>query len=153
MAVTGTVLMEGVRIGFKNFTGAESTFNREGDRNFVVFLDPDTANELRSKGWNVKFPKPRPNQNPDEEDKRDAYLPIEVSFKNVPPKIVMINGNVQAILNEDEVEMLDWAQIENVDLEFRPYNWSVNGQSGVKAYLKTMYATLVTDELMNKYGI
>ena len=34
-----TVLMEGVRIIFRNFAGKEGQYNREGDRNFAVLLE------------------------------------------------------------------------------------------------------------------
>jgi hypothetical protein len=37
------VLMEGVRIIFRNFAGKEGQYNKEGDRNFGVILPPMTS--------------------------------------------------------------------------------------------------------------
>ena len=49
-----TVLMEGVRIIFRNFAGKEGQYNREGDRNFAVLLDEPTAAAMAEDNWNVK---------------------------------------------------------------------------------------------------
>lgn len=149
--VTGVITIENVQVGFKNFAGAEGPYNRKGDRNFAVFLDEDVARSLEAEGWNIKWPKEREDLNPDE-DSREPYLPVAVSFKGIPPRITIIRGEQHDKLEEADLEMLDWSRIIRADLILRPYNWTVNGSSGVKAYLKSGYFTLDVDELEMKYG-
>jgi hypothetical protein len=48
--------------------------------------------------------------------------------------------------------MLDWVDIINVDLIVRPYAWTVNQKSGVKAYLQSLYVTIEEDPLEIKYS-
>ena len=144
--VNSNITIENARIGFRNFTGKESQFNRAGSRNFCIFLEPPLAETLVADGWNVKFLEPR---DPDEDPQ--AYLPVEVKYLRYPPKITLITGTGRQFLDEDTVNILDWAEIEAVDLIVRPYNWELNDKTGVKAYLKTMYITIVEDELAKKY--
>lgn len=144
-----TVLMEGVRIIFRNFAGKEGQYNREGDRNFAVLLDEKVAEAMDADGWNVKVLRPRSEE---EGEAPQAYLPISVNFKGRPPRIVLITSRGRTNLDESQVEMLDWADIVNVDLIVRPYEWTVNDKSGIKAYLQALYVTIEEDALEVKYG-
>lgn len=144
-----TVLMEGVRIIFRNFSGKEGQYNREGDRNFAVLLDDQVAEAMAADNWNVKWLRPRSE---DEEESPQAYLPVSLNFKGRPPRIVLITSRGRTNLDEHSVDMLDWADIINVDLIVRPYEWTVNNKSGVKAYLQSIYVTIDEDPLELKYS-
>lgn len=140
------IVVENARLIFKNFAGEESKFNRAGNRNFCVILDGDSAEDLRQMGWNVKALRPR-----EDEDEPTYYLQVTVAFGNFPPKVIMISGKTKTVLDEESISTLDYAEIANVDLIIRPYHWEVNGKEGIKAYLKTMYATIEQDVFAGKY--
>ena len=144
--VENNIRIEGAKIGFRNFSGEEGRFNPKGRRNFCVFLEEDIAKDMKKEGWNVKWLEPR-----EEGDDPQAYLQVKVVFGKIPPKIVLVTGRGKTRLDEDTVNILDWAEIQNVDLIIRPYNWEVNGDTGVSAYIKTMYVTLREDEFESKY--
>lgn len=148
----GLLEIEDADIGYRNFRGAEGLYNKEGDRNFSIFLDPVMADELAKDGWNIKYPKKRADID-QEEDQRRPYLTVAVNYGNVPPKIVMIAGESVTVLKEDQLAILDSAELEHVDLVINPYEWSTAVGSGVKAYLKAMYVTLVVDKFIDKYGV
>lgn len=143
------VTMEDVRIIFRNFAGKEGMYNREGDRNFAVLIDDKTAAAMEADGWNIKFLKPRDDE---EGALPQAYLQVSVNFKGRPPRVVMITSRGRTTLHEDEVEVLDWADIQTTDLIVRPYEWAVNNKTGVKAYLKSIFVTIREDELELKYA-
>lgn len=142
------VTIEDARIIFRNFTGKEGPYNRKGQRNFCVLLDDEVVAPLAQDGWNVKYTNPR-----EEGDIPAPYLPVEVSYANYPPKITTITSSGRTILDEDMVEMLDFADIEKIDLIVNAYDWEVRGETGRKAYLKTMFVTINEDELEKKYAI
>jgi hypothetical protein len=144
-----TVLMEGVQIIFRNFAGREGQYNREGDRNFAVLLDEKVAHDMAEDNWNVKWLRPR---NEEEGEAPQAYLPISVNFKGRPPRIVLVTSRGRTNLDESQVETLDWVDIINVDLIVRPYEWTVNQKSGIKAYLQSIYVTIDEDPLEIKYS-
>lgn len=144
--IKNNIVIENGRIGFRNFSGKEGRFNPAGRRNFCVFLDSDLARILETDGWNVRWLEPR-----DPQEDKQAYLQVAVSYDNIPPKIVLVTSHGKTILDETSVNVLDWAEIKEVDLIIRPYNWDVNGKSGVKAYIKSMYVTIAEDEFEKKY--
>lgn len=151
MSDSNNVVMEEVRTIFRNFAGKESEFNREGDRNFAVLLDDTIAKAMEEDGWNIKWLQPR--EDADEGELPQAYLPVKVNFKKGrPPRVVLITTRGRTNLSENEVEMLDWVDIQNVDLIVRPYHWNVNGKTGISAYLQSLYVTIEEDELERKYA-
>lgn len=145
--VVDNISIEGAHIGFRNFSGKESRFNPPGRKNFCVFFDPETGAKLEADGWNIRWLDPR-----DPEDVRTPYLAVAVSFDNIPPKIMLITSRGQTFLDSQTVNMLDWADIKHIDLVVRPYNWSVNGKGGVKAYVRSMYITIDEDDFAAKYS-
>lgn len=141
------LVVRGARIGFRNFSGEEGKFNPKGRRTFSVFFEPEHGAVLEREGWNIKWLDPR-----DDGEEATPYLNVRVAYTNIPPKISLVTKRGMTILDEDSVGMLDWADIEDVDLELSPYNWEVNGKKGVTAYVKTMYVTIVEDVFADKYS-
>ena len=143
----GNVSIRNARIIFRNFAGKESKFNATGNRNFcVVIEDEDMVNTLTNDGWNVKILSAR-----DPDETPTNYIQVKVSFDYYPPSVYLISGKHKTQLDEDTINLLDSADIQKVDLTIRPYQWEVNGKTGVKAYLKTMYVTIFEDEFADEY--
>jgi hypothetical protein len=140
------VVLENRRILFRNFAGEEGRFNAKGNRNFNVVLEPEEAEAMLKDGWNVKYLQAR-----EEGDEPLPRLEVTVKFGKIPPRVILITSRGKTSLDEDMIKILDWAEIENVDLIVRPYEWEVNGKEGVKAYLKSIYVTIREDELEKKY--
>ncbi len=135
------------RGGYRNFAGEKSAYNAAGKRSFVVILDEATGRMLEEQGWHIRWREPR-----DDMDDRVALLTVEVKFGDYPHKIVLISGDSKTQLDESNVAILDTADIAMADLIIRPYNWEVNGNSGTKAYLKTMYVTIQDDDFGGRYA-
>jgi hypothetical protein len=140
------VVLEDRRILFRNFAGEEGRFNAKGQRNFNVLLTQDEADAMAADGWNVKYLQPREEGEPPQ-----PRLEVSVHFGKNPPRVVLITSKGKTPLDESMISLLDWAEIEGVDMIIRPYEWEVNGRTGVKAYLKSIYVSIREDELEKKY--
>ena len=142
------LVIENAKIIFRNFEGRETEFNRKGNRNFGVVIDNvDEAEKLKNIGWLVK-----PLKRRDEDEEQRYYIPVAVKYDNFPPKVYMVTRKKKTLLDEDSIKNLDDVDITNIDLVIRPYCWEVGGKSGIKAYLKTMYAVIEEDDFADKYA-
>jgi hypothetical protein len=132
---------------YRNFSGKEGPMNAAGNRNFAVLLPPAVAAKMEADGWNVKMTKSR-----EEDEPGEPYLQIAVSYKGRPPEIWVIKSNGRQRIGEDEIEILDWANYDIADLVVSPYEWVVNGNSGIKAYLQKLFVRIKEDALDLKYA-
>ena len=124
------------RIIYRNFSGAPSKFNREGDRDFsVVIPEQDMADALMERGWNVKIKPPR-----DEDDAPLMYLKVKVKFTEFGPNVYLDTNGKRNKLDEETIGMIDDIYIipDGVSLDIRPYDWEINVKTGRTAYLKNM---------------
>lgn len=145
----GNLVIDDARIIYRNFTGAPSQYNREGDRNFsLVISDPEIADALKAEGWNVKIRAPR-----EEGDTPFMHLPVKCRFNDYGPTVYLRSGKNMVKLDEESVAQLDHIGIDHVDMEIRPYDWSrPDGSSGRSAYLASMCVTQKVDRYMAMYS-
>ena len=97
---------------------------------------------MEKDGWNIRWLRPRK-----EGDETKAFLSIAVNFNNRPPKIIIVTSKGETRLDEETVNMLDWAEKEEVDLTINPRYWDKDGVTKIKAYLRTLRVKIYEDEL------
>lgn len=146
------IIIEGARIKFKNFAGEARQYNPAGQRNFVLCLPDDLAQQLTAEGWNVKW---KPGQNPEDPD--EAQLIVKVKYNESSddhrrdPIAYLVQGRRKIALDARTVATLDRLAPLNIDLVVRPYVWDINGNVGITAYLDEIYYTAV-EGLSSKYA-
>lgn len=147
-APRGILQIDDARIVYRNFSGAASKYNREGDRNFaVVITDEDIKDRLIEEGWNVKIKAPR-----EEGETPFMFLPVKIKFNDRGPIVYLVSGRKKTQLDEETVDILDNIDIAGVDLDVRPYDWEVNGKSGRSAYLHSICVTQEVDRFADRYA-
>lgn len=131
---------------FRNFAGKPDDYHKDGQMpNFWVVLADEKAHELENSGFNIRW---KENRDGDLEGR----LQIFARFDPFPPKIFQITTNGSVQLDKESVAALDYADLVKVDLVLSPYYYTVNGRSGVKAYLSKGYFTIQEDEFSREYG-
>lgn len=149
MRNTIKAIIRDARICSKNFKGAASKYNREGDRGFTLQLDPEQGEEMLADGWNVKVKPGREEGDPDR-----YFLNVTVRYGLYPPSVVLVTSKNKTPLSEDEVGRLDGCIFEKADIVLNGSEWHGDGdRHGIKAYLKTGYFTIEEDEFAEEYGM
>ena len=147
-APRGILQIDDARIIYRNFSGAGSKYNREGDRNFAVVIpEKEMADALIAEGWNVKIKPPR-----DEDDDPFMFLPIKVKFNDRGPNAYLQTGTKMNRLDEESISCLDDVDIISVDMDVRPYDWEVNGKAGRTAYLQSIKVIQEIDRFAARYA-
>lgn len=150
--VTNTITLKDASIFCRNFLGVKSEKNSSGSRNFLVEIPEEIVDDLLDDDWNVKRSK-RDN----EDGTPSYYMPVEVSYQNDKfiPSIyrVLPESKIRVLLTEDTIGTLDSDDILKVDITIRPRNWFDMGHNHrVKAYVKTMFVTVMEDPLEIDYA-
>ena len=152
-APRGILQIDDARIIYRNFAGAASKFNREGDRNFsIVIPDQEMADALVNEGWNVKIKAPR-----EDGDVPFMTLPVKVKFNDRGPNIYLQTGNRMNRLDEDSIACLDQIDIVSVDLDVRPYDWVLyegtkDEKRGRSAYLQSIKVVQDVDRFASRFA-
>jgi hypothetical protein len=79
------------------------------------------------------------------------YLSVKVKFNDRGPNVYLVSGNNTVRLEEDSIDCLDHIDIVSVDMDIRPYDWEVNGNTGRTAYLQSIRVTQEVDRFAGKY--
>lgn len=146
----GNIMLEDVpKLLFLNFAGNQTQYNREGDRNFGVLLRPEWVEEFQERGLNVKWLKPR-----EEQDEPAAWVKVKVNFNSPwPPEVILITERGRTTLDSHTASTVDKADIAYVDLVLNASPYDVNGSTGITLYLVTAYITINEDDFERKYSL
>lgn len=88
------------------------------------------ADALTAMTWNVKIKPAR-----EEGDDLFMHLPVKVAFNDRGPNIYLVTDGEKNRLDKESVAIIDDIDILTVNLDIRPYDWEVNGDTGRSAYL------------------
>lgn len=143
--------IEGAKLRYPNFAGEKKRFNASGDRNFGLYIDEELAKRLSADGWggikqNGKDPKTdeyvtTADLDMELEEPRYFISKIRVNYEGkFPPRIFRCTSDSMKPLNEETCGILDSDRIIDVDVVINGSKWEMNGNSGIAAYLDSIWA-------------
>lgn len=150
----GRIEADNVRIAHRNFSGEQSKYNNAGNRNFSLVIPTEEVADMlindKNKfgvGWNVKI-----KDALEEGETPFMFMKVTVKFNNGRgPAIFLVSGNSRKLLTEENVNILDFINIERIDLDIRPYDDEINGKPFRSAYLYAMEITQKIDRFTARY--
>lgn len=143
------IQLKGYEITYKNLAGRPSKngYNREGNRNFCVVLDDETADRMANDGWNVRI-----KQFDDGSRRNTLQVAVRYDIERYRPTVYLVTPKsdgkfVKTRLTEDTISELDPATITDTRLLINPSIWhdSATGHDRVKAYLTLGYFVVEAD--------
>lgn len=120
-----------------NFAGdpKRDNFGSAARKVTLVIPDEKVVKDLIRDGVNVRETRPR-------EGEEEGYIPehfvtVNLNFNaKFPPKVYLISGNSQVLLDEEDVGMLDTVRIKHVNAIVNPYQYSPS--SNTTLYVSSM---------------
>lgn len=147
--IHNNLIFKNVTLAFRpNFSGSDPHgYNDRHQRYFDIKLDDEMAKDLADEGWPIRTYIPK-----NDPDNPVLSLRAYIRFDKVPPRhAYMIIGRRAVKLNAENVGTLDYADISNIDVEIRPYNYT-HPRIGTKAMVDSIYVEIRESELYEKYA-
>lgn len=143
------IFLKDHQILYPNFSGRKTDFNPEGNRNFLVVLTPEEAQQISAMGIHVK----------DKEFDGDHQYTIKVgvSFNFDPPRAAFLTVDMQGNqkltnLTEETIGAIDTAEIISCDILIRPYPRRNKVNPGISIALAGIVVKIQPDPLAELYG-
>lgn len=142
----------------RNFRGLErinpktgKLVNREGERNFCIFLDPTQVDceQMKEDGWNISK-----SENPTDPQAEPSYmLRVKVRFhpegsdlERLNPRVKLVTNDGSMMMDEENIGDLDNAQIVKANLAING-TWKVTpSYVGYVAYLSSLVVRVYEDQ-------
>lgn len=105
------------------------------------------ADALLALGWNVKIKPPRV-----EGESAFIHMKVNVKFNDRGPSVYLVTNGRENRLYEDTIKRLDFVEIEYIELDIRPYDWTSPRGSGRSAYLQGMVVTQKVDRFAARFA-
>ena len=126
---------------FKNFSGKQTEFSREGERYVNVKILSESVEELASQGWNIRSKPPK-----EEGDEPLYYLKVNIRFladggKKDPKIYKGTNPDNMRRVSVRNVGDLDRDELLKVDMVINPSYWKRSNGEGISA-LKRKRSTI-----------